>query len=91
MQRKAGWDTHGLPLNWVLKMPGYYKRRYWKKITIEDYNNECKKAVMKYTDIWNDLTKKWAIGLMLITHILHTHQNTWNQFGGFLKRFIIRT
>ncbi|MGB1926850.1 MAG: AAA family ATPase, partial [Rubripirellula sp.] len=32
--------------------------RIGKKITIEDYNNECKKAVMKYTDIWNDLTKK---------------------------------
>ena len=59
VQRKAGWDTHGLPVELgVENNLGITKEDIGKKITIEDYNNECKKAVMKYTDIWNDLTKK---------------------------------
>ena len=59
VQRKAGWDTHGLPIELgVENALGITKEDIGKKITIEDYNNECKKAVMKYTDIWNDLTKK---------------------------------
>ena len=59
VQRKAGWDTHGLPVELgVENALGITKEDIGKKITIEDYNNECKKAVMKYTDIWNDLTKK---------------------------------
>ena len=59
VERKAGWDTHGLPVELgVENALGITKEDIGKKITIEDYNNECKKAVMKYTDIWNDLTKK---------------------------------
>ena len=59
VQRKAGWDTHGLPVELgVENNLGITKEDIGKKITIEDYNNECKKSVMKYTDIWNDLTKK---------------------------------
>ena len=59
VQRKAGWDTHGLPIELgVENALGITKEDIGKKITVEDYNNECKKAVMKYTDIWNDLTKK---------------------------------
>ena len=59
VQRKAGWDTHGLPVELgVENALGITKEDIGKKITIEDYNNECKKAVMKYTDIWNDLTIK---------------------------------
>ena len=59
VQRKAGCDTHGLPIELgVENALGITKEDIGKKITIEDYNNECKKAVMKYTDIWNDLTKK---------------------------------
>ena len=59
VKRKAGWDTHGLPVELdVENSLGISKEDIGNKISIEDYNNSCKEAVMKYTDIWNDLTKK---------------------------------
>ena len=59
VKRKAGWDTHGLPVELgVEKELGITKEDIGTKITVEDYNEACKKAVMRYTDIWNDLTKK---------------------------------
>ncbi|WP_024768350.1 isoleucine--tRNA ligase [Aquimarina macrocephali] len=59
VQRKAGWDTHGLPIELgVEKELGITKEDIGKKITVEEYNEACKKAVMRYTDIWNDLTQK---------------------------------
>ncbi|WP_298547285.1 isoleucine--tRNA ligase [uncultured Aquimarina sp.] len=59
VKRKAGWDTHGLPVELgVEKELGITKEDIGKKITIEEYNEACKKAVMRYTDIWNDLTEK---------------------------------
>jgi isoleucyl-tRNA synthetase len=59
VERKAGWDTHGLPVELgVEKELGITKEDIGKKITIAQYNEACRKAVMKYTDIWNDLTEK---------------------------------
>ena len=59
VNRKAGWDTHGLPVELgVEKELNITKDDIGKGISIEDYNSACKKAVMKYTDVWNDLTKK---------------------------------
>ena len=59
VQRKAGWDTHGLPIELsVEKELGITKEDIGKSISVEDYNKACKKAVMRYTDVWNDLTKK---------------------------------
>lgn len=59
VERKAGWDTHGLPVELgVEKMLGITKEDIGTKISIEDYNNACKKEVMKYTDLWEDLTHK---------------------------------
>jgi isoleucyl-tRNA synthetase len=59
VNRKAGWDTHGLPIELsVEKDLGITKEDIGTKISVEDYNKACKKAVMKYTDVWNDLTKK---------------------------------
>ena len=59
VKRKAGWDTHGLPVELgVEKELGITKEDIGKKITVDEYNSACKKAVMKYTDVWNDLTKK---------------------------------
>lgn len=59
VKRKAGWDTHGLPVELgVEKELGITKEDIGNKITIEAYNEACKKAVMRYTDIWNDLTQK---------------------------------
>ncbi|NQX91463.1 MAG: isoleucine--tRNA ligase, partial [Flavobacteriales bacterium] len=57
--RKAGWDTHGLPVELgVEKELGITKEDIGKKISVEEYNQACRKAVMKYTDVWNDLTRK---------------------------------
>ncbi|MEE0864901.1 MAG: isoleucine--tRNA ligase, partial [Alistipes sp.] len=59
VHRKAGWDTHGLPVELgVEKKLGITKEDIGKKITIEQYNKECREAVMEFTDIWEDLTRK---------------------------------
>jgi len=59
VNRKAGWDTHGLPIELgVEKELNISKEDIGSKISIKDYNEACKKAVMKYTDVWNDLTKR---------------------------------
>jgi isoleucyl-tRNA synthetase len=57
VNRKAGWDTHGLPVELgVEKELGITKEDIGKSITIEEYNEACKNAVMRYTGIWKDLT-----------------------------------
>src|SRR5690606_33973627 len=59
VKRKAGWDTHGLPVELgVEKELGITKEDIGTKISVEDYNKACKTAVMRYTDIWNDMTRK---------------------------------
>jgi isoleucyl-tRNA synthetase len=59
VKRKAGWDTHGLPIELgVEKELGITKEDIGKKISVEEYNAACRKAVMRYTDVWNDLTQK---------------------------------
>ena len=59
VKRKAGWDTHGLPIELgVEKELGITKEDIGKIISVEDYNAACRKAVMRYTDVWNDLTEK---------------------------------
>ena len=59
VKRKAGWDTHGLPIELgVEKELGITKEDIGKKISVEDYNAACRTAVMRYTGIWNDLTQK---------------------------------
>ncbi|HMU14952.1 MAG TPA: isoleucine--tRNA ligase [Flavobacteriales bacterium] len=66
VDRKAGWDTHGLPIELgVEKELGITKEDIGKKISIEEYNAACKKAVMRYTDVWNDLTKRIGFWLDL--------------------------
>jgi len=59
VKRKGGWDTHGLPIELAVeKALGITKDDIGKKISIEDYNAECRREVLKYTDVWNDLTEK---------------------------------
>ena len=59
VKRKAGWDTHGLPIELgVEKELGITKEDIGVKISIEEYNAACKKAVMRYTDVWNSMTEK---------------------------------
>ena len=57
--RKAGWDTHGLPVELgVEKALGITKEDIGKKISVDEYNEACKKSVMKYTDVWERLTQE---------------------------------
>ncbi len=59
VRRKGGWDTHGLPIELAVeKTLGITKEDIGKKITVEEYNAACRREVMKYTDVWNDLTQK---------------------------------
>jgi len=59
VERKAGWDTHGLPVELAVeKMLGITKDDIGDKVTVKEYNEACKTEVMKYTDLWEDITKK---------------------------------
>lgn len=59
VKRKGGWDTHGLPIELAVeKKLGITKEDIGKKISVDDYNAACKEEVMRYTDVWNDLTEK---------------------------------
>ena len=64
--RKGGWDTHGLPVELqVEKKLGITKDDIGDKISVEEYNNECKKAVMQFKTKWEELTE--SIGCLLYT------------------------
>ncbi len=66
VSRKAGWDTHGLPIEiGVEKKLGITKEDIGKSISIEDYNKECRREVMKYTDLWDELTSQMGYWLNL--------------------------
>jgi len=59
VHRKAGWDTHGLPVELgVEKKLGITKEDIGRTISIEEYNRACREAVMEYTGVWEDLTRK---------------------------------
>jgi isoleucyl-tRNA synthetase len=59
VKRKGGWDTHGLPIELAVeKALGITKDDIGKKISVKDYNDACRKEVMRYTDVWNDITEK---------------------------------
>jgi isoleucyl-tRNA synthetase len=59
VKRKAGWDTHGLPIELsVEKTLGITKEDIGKKISIDEYNQACRKEVMKYTHLWEEVTRK---------------------------------
>ncbi|MDC8002541.1 isoleucine--tRNA ligase [Aureisphaera galaxeae] len=61
VDRKAGWDTHGLPIELgVEKELGITKEDIGKKISVEEYNAACRKAVMRYTDVWNKVTESYG-------------------------------
>lgn len=83
VDRKAGWDTHGLPIELgVEKELGITKEDIGKRISVEDYNAACKKAVMRYTDVWNDLTERIGFWLDLehpyITYRTKYIESVWH-------------
>lgn len=77
VKRKGGWDTHGLPIELAVeKSLGITKDDIGKKISIEEYNEHCRKEVMKYTDVWNDLTRKMGYWVDL-DHPYITYKNEY--------------
>ena len=86
VKRKAGWDTHGLPVELgVEKELGITKEDIGKKISIEEYNDACRKAVMRYTDVWNNLTEKMGYWVDMedpyITYENKYIESVWNILG----------
>ncbi len=59
VERKGGWDTHGLPIELKVESElGITKEDIGVKISVDDYNKACKETVMRYKDVWDDLTRK---------------------------------
>ena len=77
VKRKGGWDTHGLPIELAVeKKLGITKDDIGKKISVEEYNAACRTEVMKYTDVWNDLTEKMGYWVDLNNPYV-TYQNEY--------------
>ena len=86
VKRKGGWDTHGLPIELAVeKTLGITKEDIGKKISVKDYNDACRKEVMKYTDVWNDLTEKMGYWVDL-EHPYITYQNEYIETLWFLLK-----
>ncbi|MFN8285171.1 MAG: isoleucine--tRNA ligase [Chitinophagales bacterium] len=88
VERKAGWDTHGLPVELgVEKQLGITKADIGTKITVAEYNRLCREDVMKFTDIWNDLTQKMGYWVDL-EHPYITYENNYiESLWALLKKF----
>ncbi|QTY27859.1 class I tRNA ligase family protein [Flavobacterium sp. CS20] len=94
VDRKAGWDTHGLPVELsVEKELGITKEDIGNKISVEDYNVACKKTVMRYTDVWNDLTKKMGYWVDMnnpyITYTPKYMESVWWLLAQIYKKGLI--
>ena len=94
VKRKAGWDTHGLPVELgVEKELGITKEDIGTKISVEDYNNACKEAVMRYTDVWNDLTRKMGYWVDMndpyITYDPKYMESVWWLLGQLYEKNLI--
>ncbi|MCH8535709.1 MAG: isoleucine--tRNA ligase [Flavobacteriaceae bacterium] len=94
VNRKAGWDTHGLPVELgVEKELGITKEDIGTKISVEDYNEACKKAVMKYTDVWNNLTEKMGYWVDMenpyITYTSKYMETVWWLLSQIYKKGLI--
>src|SRR5690554_1374330 len=94
VNRKAGWDTHGLPIELgVEKELGITKEDIGTKISVEDYNAACKKAVMRYTDVWNELTEKMGYWVDMenpyITYDPKYMESVWWLLGQLYEKGLI--
>lgn len=91
VHRKSGWDTHGLPVELqVEKRLGIKKEDIGTKISVAEYNEECRKDVMKFQDVWEDLTEKLGYWVDLkhpyVTYEKEYIETLWN----LLKRLYDR-
>ncbi len=94
VKRKAGWDTHGLPVELgVEKELGITKEDIGKTISVDDYNNACKKAVMRYTDVWADLTNKMGYWVDMddpyVTYDSKYMESVWWLLGQLYEKNLI--
>ncbi|TCK83419.1 isoleucine--tRNA ligase [Albibacterium bauzanense] len=94
VKRKGGWDTHGLPIELAVeKTLGITKEDIGKTITVEEYNDYCRKEVMKYTDVWNDLTEKMGYWVDLknpyITYENEYIETLWWILKDFYKKGLL--
>ena len=94
VNRKAGWDTHGLPVELsVEKELGITKEDIGTKVTVEEYNDACRKAVMRYTDVWNEVTRKAGYWLDLddpyITYKTKYIESVWFQLKTLFDQGLI--
>ncbi len=94
VKRKAGWDTHGLPVELgVEKELGITKEDIGTKISVEDYNKACREAVMRYTDVWNDLTRKMGYWVDMenpyITYESKYMESVWWLLGQLFEKNLL--
>ena len=94
VKRKAGWDTHGLPIELgVEKELGITKEDIGTKISVEDYNKACKETVMRYTDIWNNLTQQMGYWVDMndpyITYDSKYMESVWWLLGQLYEKNLI--
>lgn len=86
VERKGGWDTHGLPIELsVEKELGITKEDIGKSISVDEYNLKCKETVMRYKDVWDDLTRKMGYWVDL-EHPYITYENDYIESIWFLLR-----
>ena len=79
VERKAGWDTHGLPVEISVETSlGITKEDIGKKITVEEYNQACRKEVLRYKDLWDELTIKMGYWVDL-EHPYITFENKYRE------------
>lgn len=91
VRRKAGWDTHGLPVELAVeKSLGITKEDIGKKISVDDYNAACRREVMKYTAEWTDLTHKMGYWVDLddpyITYDNRYIESVWHLLGELYRK-----
>jgi isoleucyl-tRNA synthetase len=87
VQRKGGWDTHGLPIELsVEKELGITKEDIGTKISIEDYNRKCRETVMRYKDLWDDITRKMGYWVDLDNPYITYENNYIESVWWLLKR-----
>ena len=86
VDRKAGWDTHGLPVELgVEKKLGITKEDIGKKISVDDYNHACRTEVLQYKDLWDELTKQMGYWIDL-KHPYITFENYYIETLWFLLK-----
>jgi isoleucyl-tRNA synthetase len=86
VERKGGWDTHGLPIELAVeKELGITKEDIGKKISVDDYNHKCRETVMRYKDLWDDITVKMGYWVDLDNPYV-TYKNEYIETVWFLLK-----